>query len=73
MVLWEITEDMQYLLYEEQFSSIGLLSLEKDRTWKGYDKSKTVLVAITCSLCLPVQEQEAANEATRTQVQIQKK
>lgn len=41
-VLWVMIEDMQHLLYEEQLSSVRLFSLEKDRTWKGYDNSKTV-------------------------------
>lgn len=41
-LLREMIKDMQYLLYEVQLSSIGLSSLEKDGTWKRYDKSKIV-------------------------------
>lgn len=41
-LLWETIKYMQYLLYEEQLSSIGLFSLEKETSWKGYDESEIV-------------------------------
>lgn len=70
-MLWVMIEDVQHLLYEEQLSSVRLFSLEKDRTWKGYDNSQTVSgtesweQSLTPSLCLPVQEEEAVNEGDR--------